>query len=177
MAELLIGCGSRRDKLIRRDDTDDWHELITLDFNNDHKPDVVWDLNKRPLPFPNEHFDEIHAYEVLEHLGSGIGDYRSWFDEWAEWWRLLKPGGIMCGTSPALSSPWLFGDPSHTRAVSAEMMTFLIQPQYTEQVGKTPMSDFRFCYRADFDAVQCQTQHQTFVFVMQAVKPSRMLLQ
>src|SRR5262245_54216843 len=121
MAELLIGCGSRRDKLIYTDDPK-WQKLTTLDCNPDHKPDVVWDLNERPLPFKVNIFDEIHAYEVLEHLGRGVGDYRSWFEEWSEWWRLLKPGGHFCGTSPSLNSRWLFGDPSHRRVVCPEAM-------------------------------------------------------
>lgn len=171
MRELLIGCGTRREKLIWSDD-EKWDELVTLDYNADHKPDVVWDLNKRPLPFEDESFDAIHAYEVLEHLGNGVGDYRSWFAEWSEWYRLLKPGGYVAGTSPALSSRWLWGDPSHRRAVSPEMMTFLNQPSYTDQIGKTPMSDFRFLYKADFD-VQGEERDGTFFFITQAIKPSR----
>jgi len=163
--------------MVKQNADDDWIELVTLDHNADHKPDVVWNLNVRPLPFENETFDEIHAYEVLEHLGSGVGDYRSWFNEWAEWYRILKPGGLVIGTSPALDSPWLFGDPSHTRVVSAEMLTFLSQAQYTEQVGRTPMSDFRWIYHADFDPKHLETNGQTFIFVMQAVKPSRLVQQ
>jgi hypothetical protein len=174
MAELLIGCGSRRDKLIKlQGSTGEWHDLTTLDFNADHKPDVVWNLNKRPLPLDDETFDEIHAYEVLEHLGNGIGDYLSWFEEWSEWWRLLKPGGVVCGTSPSLTSRWLFGDPSHCRVVSPESLTFLIQPEYTKQIGKTPISDFRFCYKADFEVKFANDNGETFSFVVEAVKPSR----
>jgi predicted SAM-dependent methyltransferase len=173
--ELLIGCGSRRTKLIKPQGSDgEWHDLVTLDINADHKPDVVWDLNERPLPFDDETFTEIHAYEVLEHLGNGVGDYRSWFDEWSEWWRLLKPDGVFCGTCPSIESPWLFGDPSHRRVVSPATMTFLVQPQYTKQIGNTPMSDFRFCYRADFDPIMLSDDNrQTFAYVMKAVKPPR----
>src|SRR5262245_39645596 len=170
--QLLLGCGSRRDKAIYCEKSE-WNNLTTIDHNVDHNPDLVWDLNHRPLPFEDGSIDEIHAYEVLEHLGNGIGDYVSWFEEWSEWWRLLKPGGVVAGTSPSLSSRWLFGDPSHRRPVCPEMLTFLIQPEYTKQIGKTPMSDFRHIYRADFDSLLSEDNGQTFSFVLQAVKPSR----
>ena len=47
-----------------------WTDLVTLDVNADHSPDVVHDLESVPLPFADETFDEIHAYEVLEHTGA-----------------------------------------------------------------------------------------------------------
>lgn len=154
-----------------------WSHLVTLDFNADHKPDLVWDLNERPLPFDDNFFDEIHAYEVLEHLGKGQGDWRSWFSEWSEWYRLLKPGGMFFGTSPGPQSPWLWGDPSHTRAISLESLVFIHQPSYTAQVGVTPMSDFRFVFQGDFEGKHFRVNEtQTFEYIMEAVKPSRITL-
>lgn len=171
--DLLIGCGGRRDKqVLAPGEPKEWGELTALDINPDHKPDVVWDLNERPLPFGDDTFDSIRAFEVLEHLGRQ-GDYRTFFAEWEEWWRILKPGGHIIGTSPHWSSAWAWMDPGHTRAMGPELLTFLIQPEYTKQVGKTPMSDYRFCYRADFDVVQCAVVDGVFQFGLRAVKPSR----
>lgn len=171
--ELLIGAGSKRDKRISPPDRPKWDELVTLDINADHDPDVVWDLTQRPLPFEDETFDEIHAYEVVEHLGRQ-GDYREWFAEWEEWWRLLKPGGYFIGTSPHRTSDWCWGDPGHTRAMGLEVLTYLCQPIYHKQVGVTAITDYRFCYQADFDLIHCQiTADKTFQFGLRAVKPSR----
>jgi SAM-dependent methyltransferase len=128
-------------------------------------------LNEFPLPFDDDSFDEIHAYEILEHLGTQ-GDWRFFFDQWSDFWRILKPGGVFIGTCPAWNSPWAWGDPSHTRVVSPESLIFLNQPAY-EQVGKTPMSDFRHCFKADFDILHSHTAEHRFQFVLQAVKPSR----
>lgn len=169
--ELLIGCGSSRVKKLHQQGRPDWDGLVTLDIEASHKPDVVHDLNET-LPFPDDHFDEIHAYEVLEHCGHQ-GDYKFFFRQFSDFWRVLKPGGVMLGTVPLPTSPWAWGDPSHTRVLPREVFTFLIQPQYTAQVGVTPMSDFRSLYKADFDIIHMQDSGLCLEFGLKAVKPSR----
>jgi SAM-dependent methyltransferase len=170
--ELLIGCGSNRDKKLVYRGRASWSGLVTLDFNDDHKPDVVHDLSHLPLPFPEDTFDEIHAYDVLEHIGRQ-GDWEFFFNQWSDFWRILKPEGVFIGISPHWSSPWAWGDPGHTRIVSAESFVFLNQPNY-QQVGQTAMTDYRFAYRADFDVLyDVVDEAKQFHFVLQAVKPSR----
>ena len=170
--ELLIGCGSRRDKFVPLPHNPGWRNLTTLDLNADHEPDVVADLMQLPLPFEDETFDEIHAYEVLEHTGAQ-GDYLWFFAQFSDFWRLLKPGGHFAATCPAVDSRWAWGDPSHTRVLMHETLTFLVQPEYTKQVGRTAMSDFRHIYKADFDVPFSRTEDGVFAFCLQAVKPSR----
>jgi len=108
----------------------------------------------------------------MEHVGRQ-GDWRFFFDQWADFWRMLKPGGVFCGISPAPNSPWAWGDPGHTRIISPECLIFLSQPQYA-QVGRSPMTDYRFCYAADFDVVHAAIENgKQFHYVLQAVKPAR----
>lgn len=171
--ELLLGCGSSRDKKIVYDGREAWDRLVTLDNNDAHAPDVVHDLNDPKLPFSDDTFTEVHAYCVLEHLGRQ-GDWRFFFDQWSDLWRVLKPGGTFHGLCPSAHSPWAWGDPSHTRIISPESLIFLTQPAYA-QVGKSPISDFRFCYRADFDVLHSVVGEHHFEFVLQAVKPSRIV--
>jgi len=170
--ELLIGCGSRRDKIIFYEGKKAWVNLTTLDINIDHLPDVVWDLNNTPLPFDDDSFDEIHAYEVLEHIGIQ-GDYKFFFDQFSDFWRILKPNGAIIGICPMFNSPWAYGDPSHTRVIQKENFVFLDQAQYTIQVGKTPMSDFRYIYKADFNTTYIEEKDGSLLFALTAVKPSR----
>jgi SAM-dependent methyltransferase len=170
MPELLIGCGQRRKKLMAEDGREEWDGLVTLDINPDHKPDVVHDLTVLPLPFEDNTFDEIHAYEVLEHTGQQ-GDWRFFFAQFTEFWRILKPGGHFFGTTPGPHSPW--GDPGHTRVISHDVITFLSQAEYTKQVGVSPMTDYRFVYQADFDIQYVRTSATAFLFGLEAVKPSR----
>ena len=170
--ELLIGCGSNHDKRLTLDGKAEWTNLTTLDYVETHKPDLVWDLLDMPLPFPDNFFDEIHAYEVLEHTGAQ-GDYKFFFKQFEEFYRILKAGGHLLATCPSRHSPWAWGDPSHTRVLQPEHLVFLCQPQYTAQVGVTPMSDFRSIYKADYDIVWANDDKETFRFILKVVKPSR----
>jgi SAM-dependent methyltransferase len=170
--ELLIGAGSSRVKKMSVAGRTAWSGLVRLDINSDHKPDLVWNLEQLPLPFPDNEFDEIHAYEVLEHTGQQ-GDYVFFFAQFSEFWRLLKPGGHLLGTCPSRHSAWAWGDPSHKRVVQPESFVFLDQSEYIKQVGVTAMSDFRFIYQADFSSCLLADNQSTFSFILQAVKPSR----
>lgn len=170
--ELLIGCGSRRNKLIHMPENPTFTNLTTLDLNPDHNPDIIHDLTILPLPFADNSFDEIHAYEVLEHTGSQ-GDYQFFFDQFSDFWRILKPGGQLFATCPTWNGVWAWGDPSHTRTIQPESLGFLHQPKYEAEVGHTAMSDFRYIYKADFDITYCSTDSITFGFGLKAIKPSR----
>jgi len=175
MSELLIGCGSSREKRICFEGMPKtWTELVTLDNNEAHKPDIVADLNNpyALAKLPDDRFDEIHAYEVLEHIGKQ-GDWYGFFKEFERYWRILKPGGLLCATVPGYKSLWAWGDPSHTRIINIGTLTFLSQKMYTDQVGKTAMSDFRHVYKADFDLAWAEDTDESFSFALQAIKPAR----
>lgn len=167
--ELLIGCGSKRDRRLNFGDLTEWTNLTTLDYNPDHKPDVVHDLTVFPYPFDDNTFDEIHAYEVLEHTGAQ-GDYKFFFAQFTEFWRILKPGGLFMATCPSRHSEWAWGDPSHTRILQKEQLVFLSQKNYEEQVGVTPMSDFRHIYKADYEIAGVEEDENKFVFALRAKK-------
>ncbi len=108
-----------------------------MDVNPDHGPDMVRDIARIPLPFADNSFDESHAYEVLEHVGTQ-GHYKFFFAQLSDFWRLLKPDGVLIGTVSLATSIWAWGDSSHTRVLPKENFTFLEQPQYTAPVGTTP---------------------------------------
>lgn len=169
MRTLLLGAGNNSVKQVAMDgDTTFTGELVRLDIDVDCAPDVVWDLNIRPLPFKDEEFDEIHAYEVLEHVGTQ-GNWKGFFEEFSEYARILKPGGFIVGTVPLWSGQWAWGDPGHTRVLTQGTFAFLSQAQYEAQVGKTNMTDYRSVWKHDFQPVAIQVHGDKLIFVLKKV--------
>ena len=72
------------------------------------------------------------------------------FDDFA---RVLVDQGVMFITSPPHDSPWVWGDPGHTRFMGLQVYTFLSRKQYEIQLGKTPMTDYRRYFVSDWDFV------------------------
>lgn len=171
MKELLIGCGVRTKKDLCVNNKREFENPVRLDINEDRKPDVVHDLNVHPLPFDDNEFDEIHAYDVLEHLGSQ-GDYKFFFKEFTEYARILKPKGLFIASVPLYTSVWAFGDPSHTRVFCKQWLYFLDQDFYTQHVDSTQMSDFRYIYKSDFKLAYCNEseEKEKLYFVLEVRK-------
>ena len=171
--ELILGCGSRKDekrKAVHFEAINPvYSDPVTLDIMPEHKPDVVWDLDVLPLPFKDNEFDEIHAYEVLEHCGRQ-GDWKFFFAQFTEFWRILKPGGYFCASTPMWDCQWAWGDPGHTRIISPHSLMFLDQQFYAEQSGKTAASDYRPFYKGDFEILGKMEKDVNFFFVLRAKK-------
>ena len=163
--ELILGSGKTIEKRMRWEDSPNevFENPTCLDIQE--PADVIHDLNDPILPFADDAFDEIHAYEILEHVGSQ-GDWRFFFAQFAEFHRVLKPGGHMCITCPMWDSHWSYGDPGHTRVLPKECFAFLTAEHY-EQVGKSgsSCSDYRAALGDalwELRGIQ-ESQHQLFV--------------
>lgn len=88
MIKLNLGCGPKLlPGFINCDLSGNWSKV---------KPDVECDVTK-PLPFPDEYADEIHAYHLLEHLNRWEAP-----DILRDWQRVLKPGGLLVLEMPCL---------------------------------------------------------------------------
>jgi ubiquinone/menaquinone biosynthesis C-methylase UbiE len=166
--ELILGSGNFPKKRLWFADNPTWSNPRTLDIDPNCKPDILWDLNQRPLPFEDNTFDEIHAYDVLEHLGKQ-GDWRQFFEEFSEYYRIIKDGGHMFILVPMSNSIWAWGDPGHTRVLTAETFGFLDQDIYQE-VGSSPRTDYRFVWKGCFKIIHNQPTEHTLQIIMKAVK-------
>jgi SAM-dependent methyltransferase len=174
MSELLLGCGFRRDKLMGPPGAPlVWKNLVTCDQNIACNPDVMCNLDAETWDavFTKEsQFDEVHAYEVLEHLGQQ-GYAKTFFSTFANIHRILKPNGYLFATVPSRFSPWLWGDPSHRRVILQESLIFLSQDEIRKrQIHGTPMSDFSALWTRDFRIVASTDNHQFHMFCLQAIK-------
>lgn len=190
MNVLLLGCGHSRTRrlmlrdgfpngsvrLVPADNSGQWPDdtlLHSWDINAECRPDAIVDLNLpwRTWPKSNVLYDEVHAYEVLEHLGTQ-GDVDSFFNTFVGIWHLLKAGGVLLATVPHWKSEWAWGDPSHRRVITPGSFSFLSRRQYREQLGKTPMSDFRqYLGDADFEVIDVVStaQENILYFALRAV--------
>jgi len=69
--------------------------------------DVVRDIEKLPLPFDDEEFDEIICDNVLEHV--------EYIPVLKVLYRIFKPGGQLKIRVPHFNSHTSFGDPTHRK--------------------------------------------------------------
>lgn len=97
LKKLNLGCG----KDIKQD-------YVNLDCVKLPGVDVVHNINKLPLPFRNNEFDEILCRHFLEHLAD--------IDElMKELYRILKPGGVLKIIVPHFTCAGSWLDPQHKR--------------------------------------------------------------
>jgi len=165
--QLLLGCGNSRVKHLGLEGDAEWGDLVTLDVDLSCKPDVVHDLNYFPYPFSDAEFDEIFAFEVLEHVGTQ-GDWRFFFRQFSELHRILKDGGRIFLTVPSMQSMWLWGDPGHTRALPEGAFHFLSQKHYA-QVGSTSCTDYRSIWKGNLVIEGKQDTEASLALVLRKV--------
>lgn len=79
---------------------------VNLDITEDTGPDVVHNLNVAPWPLPNEHFSEVLAYDVIEHLDDITQVMQ-------EIHRVSQKGAVIKITVPHYSCANAFTDPTH----------------------------------------------------------------
>lgn len=173
--QLLLGCGHDREKKLHRLGGEQWAGLVTLDMNPGVGADVVHDLTDLPLPFADDSAEEIHLYDVLEHTAAQ-GDWRHFFAEFAEFWRILRPGGLLFAIVPHWRGEWAWGDPGHLRVIQPETLSFLDQAAYSAELDgaeRTNRTDYRFVWRGDLETVMAHEAPPHFCFALRAVKPSR----
>jgi len=107
--KLNLGCGSD----IRKG----W---INLDSTALAGVDVVHDIEKLPLPFSNEEFDEILAQDVLEHMTDYVPVLHDLH-------RILKKGGTLTIRVPHFTSKNNYIDPTHRRLFSVSTFEFFVK--------------------------------------------------
>lgn len=92
---LNLGCGHKR--------REGW---LNVDKLNTVAPDLLWDLDEYPYPLPENHFTDIHAGDIVEHLADIPRFMRQTH-------ALLAAGGELEITTPHFSCANSFTDPTH----------------------------------------------------------------
>lgn len=162
---LLIGCGNSRVKQVYKGSPEWAGDLTTLDMNPDCGADVVWDMEEFPLPFDDNSFTEMGAFNCMEHWGRQ-GDWRGYFNEFAEYHRILVPGGTFGIVVPVGGDA--FADPGHTRFFSTNHFGFLNQAFYEHNFVKgTCFTDYRWFWKKNFDILHLEVDEAHIYALLQ----------
>ncbi|MBU6257224.1 MAG: methyltransferase domain-containing protein [Burkholderiales bacterium] len=126
---LDIGCGGNPRNPFRAD------HVYGLDIRGDGRGNIRYaDLTVEPIPFPDNSFEFLTAYDFLEHVPRVIyaPERRFPFVELMnEIWRVLKPNGVLLSSTPTFPFSEAFRDPTHVNIISHE--TF---PMYFDDVNR-----------------------------------------
>jgi SAM-dependent methyltransferase len=88
-----------------------------------------------PIPYPDNFFDAVSAYDFLEHVprvlpAAQAGTTRFPFVELMnEIWRVLVPGGRLYACTPAYPHAAAFQDPTHVNIITAETHQYFTRPK------------------------------------------------
>lgn len=90
------------------------------------------DLSCEPIPFANEYFDSVSAYDFLEHVprvaysnksGSTAFPFIQLMNEIC---RVLKPGGRFYASSPCFPHEAAFIDPTHVNPLTKKSHVYFV---------------------------------------------------
>ncbi len=94
-------------------------DCVNLDMGGYPRIDVVWNLNKLPLPFRDNEFEEILAYNILEHV--------NYVPLMEELYGILKPGGVIKITVPHFTYVEAYADPTHINRFSFLTFSYFVK--------------------------------------------------
>jgi hypothetical protein len=115
--KLHLGCGNDYRK-----------GYLNLDSSSQVKTDKVWNLEKTPLPFKNNQFEEVLANHVLEHVNNFIPLIH-------ELHRISKKNAKIIIRTPFYSAWGQFNDPTRVRFFTPWTFDYFNRGNYSHEVG------------------------------------------
>jgi len=91
--------------------------------STDNSNIVAADLCVEPIPFEDNYFDYVTAYDFIEHIPRIVYCPKRRFafvELMNEIYRVLKPAGIFYSSTPAYPAPQVFRDPTHVNIITEE---------------------------------------------------------
>lgn len=88
-----------------------------------------------PIPWPDDSFESVSAYDFLEHVprvlptADGQGTRFPFIELMNEVWRVLKPGGLLYASTPAYPHQAAFQDPTHVNILTVDSHIYFTRPQ------------------------------------------------
>ena len=113
---LDLGCGTKPRNPFNAD------ELFGIDVREDLESGIKSaDLVIEPIPFADESFEYVSAYDFLEHIPRVVytpARRNPFIELMNEIHRVLKTGGLFLSFTPAYPNPEAFQDPTHVNIIT-----------------------------------------------------------
>ena len=146
---LDLGCGTNPRNPFDAD------EVFGVDIrapeNGDGEHFKVANLTIQPIPFPDDYFDSVSAYDFLEHIPRVIiynEKTRLPFVELMnEIYRVLKPSGELYALTPYFPKESSFIDPTHVNFITKKTHRYFVKPDL--------MADM-YGFKGNFEALRVQ---------------------
>ena len=130
-------------------------DAINVDIKQYGGIDVIMDLNIKPWVFPNDHFKEIWAEDIFEHLTSPLEDIE-------ELYRICENNARVHITVPLFGTPNHIDDPTHLRGYGIK--TFDVCDHTTTHWKKYHYT------KANFTILSAKIEGFNVEFELQAIK-------
>ena len=157
MNHLDLGCGSNPRNPYEADTLYgiDIHPAVTNLGRNFKRANVAVDA----VPFEDNFFDSVSAFDVLEHIPRQAIDFQTrdikfpFINLMDEVWRILKPQGMFYAYTPAYPSPQAFQDPTHVNFITEETHQYFCgHDAYAKRYG----------FKGKFSLVEAQWMYATY---------------
>lgn len=130
---LDLGCGSMPRNPYRCE------ELFGVDIRADVAENgvcqiAVANLITGVIPFDDNSFDSVSAYDFFEHIPRVAVNYSDktshfpFIELMNEIWRVLKPGGVLYAVTPAFPDEKAFRDPTHVNIITKKTHRYFTEP-------------------------------------------------
>ncbi len=167
---LDLGCGARPRNTFH------YEELYGVDIRADIAESsaakiVAANLSTSPIPFGDNSFDSVSAYDFFEHIPRVAIDYAHntsrfpFIELMNEVWRILKPDGVLYAVTPAFPHEAVFRDPTHVNFITKRTHIYFTEP-YIEARMYGFIGRFRLvrqckvCPREEYEPISGSIGHQ-----------------
>ena len=95
---------------------------------------VQANLSVESIPFPDDYFDSVSAYDFFEHIPRVALDFGSktsrfpFVELMNEIYRVLKPGGLLYAITPGFPNEKSFRDPTHVNIITSKTSRYFTVP-------------------------------------------------